>query len=360
MFWIDEFLDAVSSGLASMDFSTLQPIDCFDIFPLYAKQGTDRILKIINTATVYNPNKITPLLHSPSVIRAEMLLTLIKAKIAGTNKKDLLRLATFYYSFLQSICPQDPFALQGTNCIHSQNEIKLYLSNLTPATPAIAKELGKLSSACYHLAYALYSDINPQICYDNFGPYAISDVCDIYGKDHILVIKQFQNLRPIELWQEKISDLPYNNITLYCIYKNIKFSVDNATHTHYEGDIINGLISFAVQINGILINDLSQISNATNIIGTKAIHLWQTLTSLDFEQAKIKYLKQRCYNYIGLCTFLNIDWQPTTEMLHAVKDKPLAKDFWPIIEDPQKSSLFWRELIDPRIDSEDFWAKWKR
>jgi len=355
--WIPDFLDAVQQGLSHMDLTTLQPIDCFDIFPLYAKEGTERILKMINLTSSYNPSEIAPLLHSPSVIRAEMLLSLIKAKIAGMSKEKVLALAHFYYSLLQSICPEDPFALHGTNRIHSSEQINSSLSNLHAANPNIAKALGQLSNACYHLAYSLYSDINPQICYDTFGPY---DVSAQFGQGHILIIKQFQNLHPIKLWQDNLNKFSLETIRIYCIYKDIKFSMDNATHSHYEGNLLTGLQYYNLEINGEMVNDLAFINNVTEKIGLKAMDLWQTLTSLDFEHAKIKYLEQRCYNYANLCTSLNIDWHPTIEMLKAVKDKPLAKNFWPIIEDSQESHLFWRELVDPRIDSQEFWKKWRK
>ncbi len=344
--WIDEFLDAVGKGLAGMDFSTFKPIDCFEMFPLYAREGTARLLNIIEKASKHDFSEIAQHMHSPSVIRVEMLLALVKARLAKADKKKLMKIAEFYHSLLQEICLEDNFVKNGRNLIHTKEQVSKIGGNLKAADPETAKTLGKLSNACYHLAYSLYSDINPQICYDYFGSY---DVSDIFGKGHILVIKQFQNLKPAELWADKVNGIPFDKIKLYCIYKDVNFSVDNASHTHYQGDVINGLKYFGVEIDGRLVEDLSLIKETIDKIGMKSVEIWQILTNLDFESAKIKFLEQRCYNYIHLCKKLGLDWRPTREMLEAVEGKPLAKRFWPML-DVESGARFWSMMIDPRVE----------
>ena len=165
-----------------------------------------------------------------------------------------------------------------------------------------------------------------------------------------MIIKQFQNLKPIELWGSKVDDLLSNKIKIYCVYKDVKFSMDVTSHANFEGDLINGLKYFAVEMDGRLISDFSEIRQTTEKIGLKAMEMWQTLTSLDFESAKVKYLEQRCYNYVNLCRKLGLDWKPTKEMLEVVKDKSLAKNFWPVLG-AESGTNFWRMLVDPRIDS---------
>lgn len=346
MEWIDEFLEAVSKGLAGMDFSTLKPIDCFEMFPLYAQEGSKRLLHIIETVSKHDVRELAQYMHSPSVIRVEMLFALVKARIAKADKNTLMKIAGFYHSLLQVVCLEDHYAKNGKNLVHTREEIQKIAKNLQVADQEIAKTLGKLSNACYHLAYSLYSDINPQICYDNFGPY---DVSDVYGKGHILVVKQFHNLKPFELWGDKVKDVPFDKIRLYCVYKDVDFSVDNASHTHYKGDVINGLKYFLVEVDGRSVEDLSLVKEAIDKIGTKSVEIWQALTSLNFESGKVKFLEQRCYNYVHLCKKLGIDWRPTHEMLEVVKGKPLAKSFWPVL-DKESGARFWSLMIDPQVD----------
>lgn len=350
MQWIDDFLDAVDKGFAGMDLSTFKPIDCFDIFPLYAKEGVNRMLNIIENAKDQDIKELAKNMHSTSVIRVEMILALIKARVANVEKEKFVKIANFYNSLLKTLCLEDHYAKYGKNIVHTREEIKQFITNLKVADPKIAKELGKLSNSCYHLAYGLYSDINPQICYENFGPY---DVSEEFGEGHILVIKQFQNLKPVELWGSKVEDLSYDKVKIYCVYKDVNFSMDAASHANFKGDLINGLKNFAVEIDGRLIEDLSEVKQATEKIGLKSIGMWTHLTSLDFETAKKKYLEQRCYNYIGVCKMLGLDWKPTTKMLEAVKDKQLAKSYWPEFKSDEEGARFWRMLVDPRVNREE-------
>ncbi len=333
-----------------MDFSTLKPIDCFEMFPLYAQEGSERLLRIIEVSSKHDIKEIARHMHSPSVIRVEMLLALVKARLAKVDKSTLMKIAEFYHSLLQAVCLEDHYAKNGKNLVHTNEEMREITTNLKVADPEVARRLGKLSNACYHLAYSLYSDINPQICYDNFGPY---DVSDVYGRGHILVIKQFQNLKPVELWGDKAGDVPFNSIRLYCVYKEVGFSVDNASHIHYQGDVIQGLKYFKVEADNQFVEDLSIIENAIHKINLKSIELWQALTVLDFESAKVKYLEQRCYNYVNLCTLIGMNWRPTKEMLNAVKDKPLATRFWPKFKNMGEADRFWKMMIDPRIEENE-------
>ncbi len=350
MRWVNDFLDAVDKGFAGMDLSTFKPIDCFDIFPLYAKEGTNRILKIIENAKGHDIRELAKNMHSPSVIRVEMILALIKARVANIEHEKFVKIAKFYNSLLKALCLDDYYAKNGKNIVHTKEEIKKIIPNLKVADHQIAKELGKLSNSCYHLAYGLYSDINPQICYENFGPY---DVSEEFGDGYSLVIKQFQNLKPTELWGSKTDDLSYEKIRIYCIYKDVNFSMDATSHVNFEGDLISGLKHFAVEVDGKIVDDISQVKQTTEKIGLKAMEMWNHLTSFDFETAKIKYLEQRCYNYIGVCKMLGLDWKPTTEMLEAVKDKQLAKDYWPEFKNDEEGARFWRMLVDPRVDREE-------
>ena len=350
MEWVNDFLDAVDKGFSGMDLSTFKPIDCFDIFPLYAKEGVNRILKIIENAKGHDIKELAKKMHSPSVIRVEMILALIKARVANIEHEKFVKIAEFYNSLLKALCLEDYYAKDGKNIVHTKKEVKQVIVNLKVADSQIAKELGKLSNSCYHLAYGLYSDINPQICYENFGPYNVSEE---FGEGHILVIKQFQNLKPIELWGSKVEDLSYDKVKIYCVYKDVNFSMDAASHANFKGDLINGLKHFAVEIDGRLIENLSEVKQATEKIGLKSMEMWTHLTSLDFETAKKKYLEQRCYNYVNICKILGFDWKPTTDMLEAVKDKQLAKGYWPEFKSDEGGARFWRMLVDPRVIREE-------
>ncbi|MBU0471925.1 MAG: hypothetical protein KKF65_04820 [Nanoarchaeota archaeon] len=344
---IDDYVDSMMSGLGSMDLTTLEPIDCFDICPLYAKEGVDRVLRIIKKSKFHNKKKLAKKLFTPSAIRIELLLLLIKAKIAKKSQEDLMKIANFYNSLLIAWCLEDPYAKNGKNIIHTKQEISKFLTHLKIANPDIARRLGKLTAACYHLSYSLYSDINPQICYENFGPY---DVSDVFGKGHIMTIKQFHELKPRRLLGDKVNDIPCKKIRVYCVYKDVNFTLDALSHAIYDGDTINGLKYYALDIDGALVKNLNKVDFLSEKIAGESVKLWDELTSLDFENSKIRYLFQRCYNYVYLCDEIGIDWKPSNDMLKAVKNRNLVNNFWSKFKDQQKKLDFLRVLIDPRIE----------
>lgn len=347
MDWIDDFLNASAEGLGRMDLTTLEPIDFLDITPLFAMEGVDRILKIIEKAEGHDPKELAKKLFTPSAIRVELMIMLIKAKLAGKSKEDMNKIAEFFGSLLKAWCTEDPFLKEGKNMVHTKDEVRGFLKFLKPANSTIARELGKLSNACYHLSHALYSDINPQLCYENFGPY---DVSDEFGKGHLLVIKQFQELKPKRLWGNKIKDLPVHKIRIYCIYKDVELTVDALSHAIYEGDLINGLKYYAVDFDGEVISDITELKEVTEKIGLKSAEIWDALTSLDFENAKVMYLRQRCYNYVHLCNMIGVDWKPTRGMIKAVKDMSFPKHFWPRFNTKREEIVFWKAVMDPRTE----------
>jgi len=350
--WADEFVEAAVRGFGGMDLNTLEPIDCFHAMPLYAKSGVERMLEFAEKAEQSNLNakELAKSLFSPSVIRIELMLAIIKAKMVNFPQEKIAKLARFYNNLLQAWCTEDPHAKQGKNKVHSKEEVAEIMKKVKPATPEIAKALGRLSSSCYHLSYGLYSDINPQLCYENFGPYDVNE-------NKILIVKQFQDLNPKVLWPGRLDDFPYNLVRIYTVYENVKFSMDAISHAHFEGDLINNLRHYAVEINGKLV-DILEVKQATETISLKSIEMWKLLRSLEFEAAKVKYLDQRCYNYINICKKLGLDWKPTQEMLTAVKDKPLVKDYFPSFESPEDEGEFWTTLIDPRVTVEELTKKY--
>lgn len=339
--WIDELMQASKTALNNMDIGTMKPINFTEIEHYFAKEWVFKIFQILEKSKELkiSHKTLAKVMHAPSVKRVEVLLTLINAKLANIKKEYRIKIAEFFYKMLKSVCLTDPFAMQK-NIIHNKAHIKKIKSKLKPANPKIAKKLGRLTNSCYNLSYGLYGDINPQICYDNFGPYKI-------GKG-ILVIKKFQNLMPIKLWGDLVSDIPCNTIKLYCYYENVDFSIDMLTHTILKGDTINDLKKFAIEIDNkpVKIEDITQISEK---LEKKAVEMWKILTSLDSEKAKVKYLEQRCYNYVNICGKLGLDWKPSKGMLNSVKDKKL-KNIFPPFNNKNKELEFWLNIIDPRMD----------
>ena len=140
------------------------------------------------------------------------------------------------YQVLKSISLEDTYA-ESKNIIHNDNEIYEEINKLKKGNQKVAKKLGRLVSACYHLSHALYSDMHPSISYDNYGPYNISRK---FGQNHIMVIKEFKHLNSEGLFRG-LKRLSYDEIQIVCVYKNVKMTIDSVSHVVFKGDLIENL-----------------------------------------------------------------------------------------------------------------------
>ncbi|MDP7115901.1 MAG: hypothetical protein QF632_00020 [Candidatus Woesearchaeota archaeon] len=169
------------------------------------------------------------------------------------------------------------------------------------------------------------------------GPYDLGD-----GRS--LVIKEYSDLNPKLLWSHT-KEFPCKKITIYCIYKNVKFSCDAiSVHTQYNGDPIKGLESFRVEIDGKPCHQLGLLRVLNEYVESKAQEQWDRLMSLDHEALKRKLLLMRCYTFKDFFEFLGINWISDKSMLDAIKDKEFSSIFKPPKTNQKE---YWRRVLDP-------------
>lgn len=343
---VETYLSAITEACFQMDFKTFDDtIVWFAYDPLAAKSWTKRMLAMIDNCQKAQlaPQDITRLFPSMSQLRNMMLFDLWMSKYAQAAAEDRKKIFTFYAGVLNEACLEDPHAFEFKNVIHTDHELDSMLSGVKPATPEIAKTLGRLLNACYHFGHAAYSDMNPSIVYENYGPY---DVSDQYGPGHIAVVKEFNNLRPVELWPNTAA-LPCKDIKVVCVYKDVKVTIDNISHVVYEGDLINNLKHFRLIIDGVDF-PIERLDEIIALIEMQAGTIFQEFQGLDFEARKEKYFHQKAYAYKDIYERLGQDWRPHLEILAEAKGKPLCDVNWPDNKDEQKK-LF-KQIADPRVD----------
>ena len=345
---VEKFLDSIVKGWLAMDFRTFKDIDFISYDPLISVPWTKRLLNIIDKVNEaglsdYEVGKLFP---NPSAIRCMMGFDLFSVKFSGTNQENREKIFSFYSNILKAICLEDPYAKEK-NIIHRPEEIEKFLSKAEKANPDIARQLGRLSSACYNLSYALYSNMNPQIVYDNYGPY---DVSDKFGKGYILAIKEFKNLNPVELWEE-VKDFPYNCFRITCIYKNVDMTIDSASHVTYKGDLINGLQYYNLEMNDKKIKP-EELEKIVPKIEEKGAEVYKLFSGFNLEDKKVKYYHTKAYYFIRLYGKLGLDWKPGKDILDAAKGKqPLNFE---LPENRNKLKALAREIWDLRKDGPDF------
>jgi len=350
MKWLDLWMDSIAASLGTMDLVTLEPFNFDDMHPLYSKHWIERFLLAIKRREELGISfaKLANGVTGPSHMRAQYYFMLADLKFARINKEDRLRIAQFFDSIVSEKAKKDPYGFRS-NIIHTEKEIKELCRNIrfSKADPETARFLGKLYTAAYHLMNSLYTDIYTDYGVENFGEY---DVSKVFGPGHILVIKSFPDMKPMDLWPE-VRDLPCKTLNIYAVYKDVKFRCDSiSVHSVYEGDPVKGMVYYAVGVDGVLVNSMEILDKIRESIESHAAEQWQRLVSQDKEQLKIKGIMQRCYVLKDMFELLGIDWRPSKEMIEAVKNRPIESAIKDVPKDENERREFWRRFFDPRTD----------
>jgi phosphohistidine swiveling domain-containing protein len=345
---VSEFLDAFTDACCQMDFRTFDVSISWDRYdPLIANSWTKRILKMIDDCEIERLSfiEISRLFTNTSDLRNKMFFDVWMAKYSKVGVGDQIKIFNFYTNLLHAICVEDPYAKEK-NVIHSAKKIEGMSKAVRPASSEIAKKLGRLVSACYHVAHALYCDMNPSNTYDNYLEY---DVTNIHGDGHTKVIKEFSNLRPKELWKESCN-LPGDKIEIVCVYKNVKSRIDSISHVTYEGDIINGLKFYSLKLDN-KEYPIEKIDQLSRQIEELSINIFKKFQKLNLEQKKRLYYHQKAHGYKRIYDRLGQNWRPSAEILEEAVNKDLHQVGWS--EDKEKQKTLFRHILDPRLDKID-------
>ncbi len=336
-----------------MDFTTLRPFSWLQFHPLYAKEWSERLGTLVEEVAKKDVGKkeLAEFGFSSGVWRDQLLFLLFDLKSARVEKKKRLTLARFFNEALHAVLKGDYYGLHGSNVGHSEQEVKRMLHEIPwePGKPEHSRLVGKLYTAAIHLVNGLYGDIYTGYGTDNFGSY---DASGKYGKGHILVIRHFGDLKPVDLWASA-QELPCKSMDIYTVYKDVQFTCDAIScHSIFKGDVLEGLVDFAVNVDGKFVDSFAEMEALKDKLMHHSVRQWQELTSLNFEQTKRKGLLQRCFVFKKVFEKAGMDWRPTKGMREAVRNKPFAdENYWGVPTDKTgRKREFWKKAMDPRID----------
>ncbi len=349
--WIHASTHSLAEALLTMDLRTIQPLDCVALHHMYAREWVNYCTCIMQTAKKKKISfeTLAKLFPNPSAISIQILYMMLSFKSARIRKKQRLSTIAFFLTILSRQRKKDIFVNSGKNITHSTREIQLLLKKIPfkPATPEIARQLGRIYLGGSHLVNGLYTDLYTDFGIEVSGPY---DASKKLGKNHTLVIKELMHLQPRELFS-LASKNPAHTIQVYSIYQNVKTKIDPAScHFTYKGNPINGLKYWALLVNGKPITSMKKIELLEKKLSQQAVKQWELLQSLSFEQVKHTMLMQRCYLFKGVCDYLGLEWQPTRAMVQAIKGKKLPKIVQHIPKEMKKQRTYWIRLLDPRTE----------
>jgi len=340
---ISKFIDSMSIAVGNMDLETLEPMSFSMFHPLFAKEWVDKIekvMKIIEEKGI-SIEEVAELISGPSSLRAQFYFLLIDLKCSKSEKEKRVKIASFINEILKKRAVDDVYG-RRSNIVHTKEDVKLMLDRIkwNKGDSEISKLLGRLYSSAYHVINGLYTDFYTDFGVENFGEYDL-------GEGQMLIIRKFNDLNPKELWNEVAN--PCKELVIYTIYKNVKFKCDAiSVHTIYEGDNINNLVLWAVEIDGRFIDSVHELKVLKSKLEVKSVEQWQRLIGLSFEELKLKGLFMRGYVFKDLFERVGLDWKPSGEMINTVKNKEfIGKEYWGVSENQDD---YWRKILDPWID----------
>ena len=348
--WFREFASSVLTAVGVMDFFTLRPFSHFELHPLFSKEMVSYLNEIIDE---FEKKGITyrqlAEVVNPTNLRAQLYFAILDMKCAHTPKENRIRISNFFKGILDAKMFEDPFVNNRKNLIHTPEEIDTLLQKIEfkSADENIARQLGRVYAAGFHLVNGLYTDIYTDYGVENYGPYKTKK----FGEGHFMVIKHLKDLRPVEIWPNT-EGVMHKEIKIYCIYSGIEYYTSFVScHSVYKGDAIKGLKYWAIEADGKQL-DFKDLKSIEENIVKAAQEQWIDITSLQFEDLKKKCIELRCYIFNDIRSLLGLDWKPNSTMLSEIEGKSIIRpgNVFKLPDSPEERESYWIDILDPSVD----------
>lgn len=326
--WIDEFAQAYHQAYTNMVPCSWGPTDGFTV--LRALNGaifpklSEAIRRI--TAKGYSPKEAAQTFPTLSTLR--WLLYWLACLYLYTEKKDKQEFKTiieYFLAILKARAKEDIFG-RKSNIQHTPAEIQILLNQIDwqLGSPAAARTLGQLFNSVTSLGLAYYRDFFHEDANEIYGPYSAEKR---FGPGTILTIKDHPQLRPTDLWPETAS-MPYRHVQILQIFRDVAFSCEIiGIHSLYKGDIINGLVAYAVIIDGKPCNDVSQLKELSDYFGQAATDFFIQSERLTNKEWANKTLEWILISYKDFFALADMDWRPTPEMIEIIRNTDIPSRF---------------------------------
>lgn len=323
--WIDEFAKARFESSSTSGSVSWGPVDSFTLPKFYEDAFANKLSQAIDILKQkgISKEKVADSFATASCLRTG--LSFLTADYSWTKKKDkekFRKIFDYLVDLLKVRMREDIFCCHF-NLAHTKEEVEEILKKVQWKEGSVdeARALGRLLTSLASLAFALFGDLYPQNSNEVYGPY---DTFKKFGKDSILILRHFTNIKPVELWPNT-KDYRYSDVKIYLIYQDIDYEVRFiGMHATSKGDLIRGLRKYVVEVDGKWQNNLRDIDNLTEYFSCLAVEQSKILEGLNLEEIKVKGLEWVGYQFKGMFELAGMDWRPTQDMLEKVKGVQVA------------------------------------
>lgn len=208
--------------------------------------------------------------------------------------------------------------LNGIDVLSEGNHYEAFGSHVT-ASKNIAnigngtnnRNILRLGALLWAYSETLYF-VAREICCDYQGPYSYED-------NTIIIIRQYANLCPDELWTQLSALKDIDKIIIKTQHADLAVSFDVYNNLYVEhGDINSSFLNGEVIIDGQTAS-IVEINDLINNISKEMMILHSMIEAMEEEELIWQYIRIFWYRKKGIAKLLNESWEPSIELKEKIK-----------------------------------------
>lgn len=264
-------------------------------------------------------NYFGKLFNNPSRLMRMAHLLLKGAKLNNMPLEEQRGLILEILKIIKILKGGNIFNEDKTNIILNEHQLKSLIKNipLLKSSEDTAKLIQRLCGVLWSYSETPYF-VAHDIGMEQHGLYDFES-----GK---IMIRDFFNLKPIELWPE-CEKFPFKEVRIICLY-NKRFKVDFDVFNNIypnEGNSVEDLKQFYLEADNKALN-LEEIDNLINISSSIIQSISEKIESMSEREIAKKYADIYWYRKRPLRDALNKDWRPTRHIYENIEKGEIKPD----------------------------------
>jgi hypothetical protein len=351
---IDKFIQAIEESFSGLNPKTYWPLNGGQIDAYFdVDEALDMYYRLNKLKEKMSVKEIADLMPPADIIRIFLehnaiigLKVAKKLGIADISTEDRIKYTLLLFEILKYKVKNDIFCLDGKSLFFDEEEVSKILNEIEwdkTISPENKKKIAFFTVMCNNLCYTLYYDIFMTGGFYLHGPY---DASEEFGEGAILLIRDFHDLNPKEIWPDL--QMPYKKIKIYAIYKNLDLKINFVNHPITKDSIGDKLIAYKIylddeEINFNKIDELIDIIHKVSSQQTKKINALSDLDKVRKGAEIAFYLFRRLRKHMG------DDGIPPKEIEETINK--FGDKFIKQFQYQEKPNMeHWKKIYDPRED----------
>ncbi len=320
--WIEDYSKSVKDFTFDHDPTSHQPFDAFNFYPIYFDLWLDKIHSTILKINKKNLNKAKILKSLPPYGSLKFIVyTIINmGAILDYDQEKIRVILDFFIDNMSSISKEEDLFSEDNIIIRDKGDTKKEIKNLKIIKSDDEKRIiSKLIGVLALYNHSLYNDYSTEYGYAIDGPYDLG-----YGKT--LLVRRFQDLKPVDLWPS-LKSFNFDNIKIATIYSEVNISMRFvSSHIISTENYQEKLKKYSVFVGNRSIKNLDIVMDIVENIAQKTSEIYLKQKNFNFEETKLMFLKQQGYELKNLFDLAGIDWKPGKDIRNRIKGKKLKRD----------------------------------